>query len=622
MNQTWAKSFRDAAIRFVLILGIALFAVARARPQIESVEVGVDDANIFFVYGKNLAAGHGFVWNAGGERVEGFSSMLWVLFMAPFFRLAQNPERALLVASVTLVSAALAALTLLMDRQSARNRARAAGGRPLLPSLGSLAIVLWTFLSPAYTTWTMLTLMETGLWSAVAIAITVAAVRAAEEPESRTRLATLAALVPCVMLARPEGMMWAGVLPAAYFAALLVQGGRLRPSLKRLAVPLAAYALTMLALVGFRLAYFGHPFPNTYYAKVSPDRAYTLQAGYEYFLAFLDSHPALRFFAAIAVVFLCVFAVWALASFLRTNTRDIPSTGGVADLSCAARKAEQEGRGGFPRAVSISALTAMIVSVAASVGLLVPVLVGGDHFTWFRFYQPVLPLLIVPAWCALRLGADAVARRAPDARRNALAWASCALAIPLAFLLKPDADAWRAIGKCRLVPEFVLAREGRDLGDALNRVFDGETLPAVGAIAVGGIQYAYRGPVNDLMGLNNVEMAHHPGDRKGIKNHAAFSKEVFYRQRPDVMIPIAMPGGPDFTPEQAAPELARYLDNRWVLEPLQGLTREPAFLELYTLAIVNRRDRPAGRWIAGFFRNDYLELLRAQDMYAVATVNR
>lgn len=611
MKSIWAKSCRDGAIRFVLILGIALLAVAHARPQIESVEVGVDDANIFFVYGKNLAAGHGFVWNAGGERVEGFSSMLWVLFMAPFFRLTQNPERALLVASVALVSAALAALTLLMDRQSARNRARAAGGRWLLPSLGSLAIVLWTFLSPAYTTWTMLTLMETGLWSAVAIAITVAAIRAAEQPDSRTRLATLAALVPCVVLARPEGMMWAGVLPAAYFAALLVQGEGLWPSLKRLVIPLAAYAITMLALVGFRLAYFGHPFPNTYYAKVSPDRAYTLQAGYEYFLAFLDSHPALRLFAAIAVIFLCVFVVWTLVSFTRTNARDIHSTGGVA-----------EGRGGFPKAVPMPALTAMIASTAAFVGLLVPILVGGDHFTWFRFYQPVLPLLIVPAWCALRLAAGAIARRVPDARRNALAWSAYALLVPLAWFLRPDTDAWNAVGRCRLVPEFVLAREGRDLGDALNRVFESGAAPSVGAIAVGGIQYAYRGPINDLMGLNNVEMAHHPGERKGIKNHAAFSKEVFYRQRPDVMIPIAMPGGHDFTPQQAAPELARYLNNRWVLEPLQGLTREPAFLELYTLAIVNRRDQPSNRWIAGFFRNDFLELLRAQDMYAVAAVNR
>src|SRR6187402_2180008 len=41
--------------------------------------VGYDDANIFFVYARNLVDGHGFVYNAGGEHVEGFSSFLWLL---------------------------------------------------------------------------------------------------------------------------------------------------------------------------------------------------------------------------------------------------------------------------------------------------------------------------------------------------------------------------------------------------------------------------------------------------------------------------------------------------------------------------------------------------------------
>jgi hypothetical protein len=41
-----------------------------------------DDAMISMQYAKNLAAGDGPVWNAGGERVEGFSNPLWVLLMA------------------------------------------------------------------------------------------------------------------------------------------------------------------------------------------------------------------------------------------------------------------------------------------------------------------------------------------------------------------------------------------------------------------------------------------------------------------------------------------------------------------------------------------------------------
>ncbi len=41
-----------------------------------------DDAMISMQYAKNLANGDGLVWNAGGERVEGFSNPLWVFMMA------------------------------------------------------------------------------------------------------------------------------------------------------------------------------------------------------------------------------------------------------------------------------------------------------------------------------------------------------------------------------------------------------------------------------------------------------------------------------------------------------------------------------------------------------------
>jgi hypothetical protein len=41
-----------------------------------------DDAMVSMQYAKNLANGDGLVWNAGGERVEGYSNPLWVLLMA------------------------------------------------------------------------------------------------------------------------------------------------------------------------------------------------------------------------------------------------------------------------------------------------------------------------------------------------------------------------------------------------------------------------------------------------------------------------------------------------------------------------------------------------------------
>ena len=43
---------------------------------------GIDDAAITRSYSENIAHGHGFVYNIGGERVEGATSFLWTILVA------------------------------------------------------------------------------------------------------------------------------------------------------------------------------------------------------------------------------------------------------------------------------------------------------------------------------------------------------------------------------------------------------------------------------------------------------------------------------------------------------------------------------------------------------------
>lgn len=50
-----------------------------------------DDAMISMRFARNMAQGFGLVWNPGGERIEGFTNPLWVIFMA-FFHLFPIPE--------------------------------------------------------------------------------------------------------------------------------------------------------------------------------------------------------------------------------------------------------------------------------------------------------------------------------------------------------------------------------------------------------------------------------------------------------------------------------------------------------------------------------------------------
>jgi hypothetical protein len=252
------------------------------------------------------------------------------------------------------------------------------------------------------------------------------------------------------------------------------------------------------------------------------------------------------------------------------------------------------------------------------IGLLVPVLVGGDHFEWFRFYQPVWPLLPVPVYFLGRLMLSTWGHHLPAKPYWRYIRSGVVMALILAGLAAVDREAWRGVGKARMVQEFVLARDGRELGALLTEVH--ADLPSVGSIAVGGVQYAYRGPVIDLMGLNNVEMARHPGDRRGIKNHAAFSAEVFYRQLPYITVPIVMQAEPDLDEAGWRRKLAFYVDHRWIIQPLKGLPKEERFRSLYTLAAVRLDRAGETRWLAGYYRNDYVETLRQAGQHVLVTL--
>src|SRR5918993_5205805 len=68
-----------------------------------------DDALISLRYAKRLVEGHGLTWNAG-ERVEGYSNLLWVLCAAALNRLGVDLIDAVRVLGFAGVGAGLAAV--------------------------------------------------------------------------------------------------------------------------------------------------------------------------------------------------------------------------------------------------------------------------------------------------------------------------------------------------------------------------------------------------------------------------------------------------------------------------------------------------------------------------------
>jgi hypothetical protein len=429
---------------------VVLVGSALAWWLLDLPSTGIDDTDIFLVYARNLAQGHGFTYNIG-ERVEGFTSMLWVLICSGLFRLFNIFEAPLVLLNLLFGTIALTACL---------RRVKAFG----------LFIVLIAA-APAWFAWSTLALMETGLWGML---LTLLVLAVAEQ-----RSGAVALLVPFLVLTRPEAMLWC---PWAILVLGLgtVAQASWRQGLKTMVLPLATYCVALAGVLVFRLAYFGYPVPNTYYAKVSPNLVANLWNGLGYLFRYLISNP---------VVFLVV-GTWGAVLAGRLRRRH------------------------FDRS--------LLVALCLLPGLGIPVLVGGDHFGSFRFYQPVWPLFCLlaawelPSWAA---------RLTPR-----LQWWAPVILLIIGWILFAMPDPYH------LKNEFRIAREGRETGAALQEISrDLDTSPTVAVITAGGIKYAYSGKVLDLMGLNSIEMAHAPGSRTGVKNHSAFNREIFYQWQPDIL---------------------------------------------------------------------------------------
>ena len=102
---TIRKTARDPLF-IALIVGYVLWGCTFIY-ETSFVEAGVryftllDDEMISMRYARNLAHGFGLVYNPGGDRVEGFSNPLWVLYMALLHLLPVSPPKMSLLVQLT-----------------------------------------------------------------------------------------------------------------------------------------------------------------------------------------------------------------------------------------------------------------------------------------------------------------------------------------------------------------------------------------------------------------------------------------------------------------------------------------------------------------------------------------
>jgi hypothetical protein len=212
-----------------------------------------DDAMISMRYARNLAGGHGLVWNAGQPPVEGYTNFLWTLWMA-LLHLLPVPESKI-AALVMICGAVILAATIAVVRRIASALA------PDSPR--AVAIAAWlTALYYPLIYWTLRG-MEVGLVTLTIAASALLAIRLADRLRTR-ELAALAILMALGVLTRPDV-----VVPCAVVAAFVIWNARAGDR-RRIALVLGgAIAGTFALHTGFRLWYYGDPLPNTYYLKVT-----------------------------------------------------------------------------------------------------------------------------------------------------------------------------------------------------------------------------------------------------------------------------------------------------------------------------------------------------------------
>jgi hypothetical protein len=468
------------ATRTLLILAAACLVTSAVWYRLHVPTTGIDDANIFFVYARHVSAGDGFVFNAGSEQVEGFTSLLWLLACSAAFRVGAAPERVLLALNLLLVT-----LTVVYCVRSSIFRL----------SLPWAAVFVVLLLSDyRYVAWNTVTLMESALWGCL---LTLAALIVVGDSADRRRAYAFAALIALIVLTRPEAMVWVPVVLVLFCIRHAPITGNIA-ALRLVSPALAAYALVTVLLTMFRSSYFGFPLPNTYYAKISPSLMFSVREGLNYLKEYILSGP---------VPFACVLAVVvSIVHVIKSRFHD-------------------------RRTLALSAL--------AATGLAVPVLTGGDHFGGFRFYQSVYPILLLALCNCLRFVVPRYVSFPAAARtRRAVTLAGGSL-LGAIFLAVQIVDWMQFDERMPLRIEFDIAELGRERGSQADSLFS--TLhpkPSIGTITVGGFKYAYGGEVVDLMGLNNTRMAHNGGNRIGFRSHAAFETRTFYELKPALIIPL------------------------------------------------------------------------------------
>lgn len=474
----------DSVVLAILVaIGLYYFLYACAGFWVYT----IDDAYITLRQARNLVEGHGFVYNPGGDRVESYTNHLLFLLQAAFLAAGWDglywTKIVGVISGVAVLVGAVAFGIVVL-----RTEAREGGARLPLAGLGFGAVLLGR--SPILFTGAVGGL-ETVLFAALLTWGGVATLWLLRIDAGSKVAVAAGVLLGLATWTRPEGIAWAfGFCTLVGLGRWVLHRRALGPVWIAGGIAVAFWA----GLTIWRLAIFGHPFPNTYYAKMALPVLTRLDHGWGYAVDFMIRNGGWLLFAAVipGVVLLRGAARWMVAI-------------GGAGAACGVLLAWYQGGDWIPHlrmmAPGLGVLAgAALVGVVALAGLL-----GRGRFT----AAVVFPLLF---WAAYdRVVEPSLGTAASEIQTRIFGWN----------------DAHKPVGIW--------------LGEwNLNRLEDEEEPLVVAVEDIGLIGWYSRATIIDLAGLADPHWAHLKHSDPSIDYPA---EALLNEQRPDIIIIVSQCGG-------------------------------------------------------------------------------
>jgi arabinofuranosyltransferase len=448
----------------LLALGLAvagvtatLYLPAGAPMSSEHAE-GLDDAYISYRYALNLVEGHGLVFNPG-EKVEGFSNLLWVLAAAALLKFCPPSMIHFAVCGLNVLLAVAGLLVLHGEVRRRHGEWR-----------GLAAAALWAAY-PFLWQW-----ISSGLEAIAVVLVQLLIWRTLSREEIEPPWRGLALWLTLAVLLRTDGFVTV-FLVAGHF--LLNR----RPAHAGRAILLGLPSI--VALFGFRLAYYQDVWPSTYYVKIAQPLLVRMAGGFERLAELLFGFLLAPFLLALLWLAWRTVAGWLEARppgfFLRTFR--------------------------VPPEFSLS------------LGLLAYwIYIGGDHFR-IRFLLVLFPLAAAVIFGPLAEGLS----RDRQVLLFAVLLAACA-------------------GLVYSQRDFRLQKERYDgwieLGNFLGRNYPGALLAAE---AVGKTPYFSRLRTIDMYGLCDAHIAKLPPVREASPGHEKSDPAYVLSRRPDLIVGHLLP---------------------------------------------------------------------------------